>query len=50
MKKLKQVSLQHIPTGTEIDVRLAIDTIDLDFYSIGDYIEVNNLFYKVICK
>ena len=47
---LKKININKIPLGTHIDIRVSIDTLNLEFYSIGDYIKVDNQYYKVICK
>ena len=39
---------RKIPIDTPIEVRTNIETIDLSFYDIGEYIKIGNKYYQVI--
>lgn len=47
MKKTLQLK-RKIPIDTPIEVRTNIETIDLSFYDIGEYIKIGNKIYQVI--
>ena len=44
---VKPINIKKIPLGAEVDIRLDIDRVDLDFYPIGYYIyaKLQNKYY-----